>query len=77
MNEPEAQQAYTDAFLKMNKLIQSYAFDSDEDGNEMVMAVTAMMIGGVAVARTLNNTRAQAELLHSCRNIALGLLEKK
>lgn len=74
VNEPEARMAYTEAFLKMNGVIQSLAFDDNNKDKEITMAVTAMMIGGVAIARTLNTSVTKTELLNSCRSVALGLM---
>ena len=74
VNEPEARQAYTDVYLKMNQLIRTYTKNFSHCDKATVMAVTAMMIGGVAVARTLSDSKAQGVLLKSCRQVALDLL---
>ena len=74
VNEPATRQAYTEVYLKMNQLIRTYTKNFSHCDKESVMAVTAMMIGGVAVARTLSDRKAQTDLLKSCRNVALGLL---
>ncbi len=74
VNEPEARQAYTDVYLKMNQLIRTYTKNFSHCDRETVMAVTAMMIGGVAVARTLSDRKAEKALLESCRQVALQLL---
>ena len=74
VNEPEPRQAYTDVYLKMNQLIRAYTRRFSRCDKQTVMAVTAMMIGGVAVARTLTDRKAQDDLLKSCRQEALKLL---
>lgn len=74
VSEPSTRQAYTDVYLKMNQLIRAYTRKFSRVDKESVMAVTAMMIGGVAVARTLSDSRAQQQLLKSCRQVALELL---
>lgn len=74
VNEPKTRQAYTAVYLKMNRLIQASTRNFSRCDKETVMAVTAMMIGGVAVARTLSDRKAQSELLKSCRKVALELL---
>lgn len=74
VSEPETRQAYTDVYLKMNQLIRSYTRKFSRTDKETVMAVTAMMIGAVAVARALADDKAQQRLLASCRQTALGLL---
>lgn len=74
VNEPETRQAYTDVYLKTNQLIRTYTRAFSRCDKQAVMAVTAMMIGGVAVARTLSDSKAQDELLKSCRTVANSLL---
>ncbi|MDH5445109.1 MAG: TetR/AcrR family transcriptional regulator [Gammaproteobacteria bacterium] len=74
VNEPEPRQAYTEVYLKMNQMIRAYTRQFSCCDKETVMAVTAMMIGGVAVSRTLTDKKAQDDLLKSCRQLALGLL---
>ena len=74
VSEPATRQAYTDVYLKMNRLIQAYTKKFSNCDKESVMAVTAMMIGGVAVARTLSDRKSQGQLLKSCRQVALSLL---
>lgn len=74
VSEPATRQAYTDVYLKMNQLIRAYTRNFARADKESVMAVTAMMIGGVAVARTLSDSKSQQQLLKSCRQVALDLL---
>ncbi len=74
VSEPATRQAYTDVYLKMNRLIRAYTKKFSRCDKESVMAVTAMMIGGVAVARTLSDRKSQGQLLKSCRQVALNLL---
>lgn len=74
VNEPATRQAYTDVFLKMNQLMRAYTRRFSRCDKQTVMAVSAMMIGGVAVARTLSEPDAQGQLLRSCRRVALDLL---
>lgn len=74
VNEPASRQAYTDVFLKMTRLIQNYTRRFSDCDKDSVLAITAMMIGGVAVARTLSDSRSQSRLLKSCRQLALELL---
>ena len=74
LREPEARAVYTDVYRKMNTLIRAYTRGDSQIDKETVLAVTAMMIGGVAVARTLDNDKLRRQLLQSCRQAALGLL---
>lgn len=41
------------------------------------LAATAMMIGGVAIARALDDAETVDELLQACRTFGLALLEEK
>lgn len=74
VSEPSTRQAYTDVYLKTNQLIRAYTRKFSRVDKESVMAATAMMIGGVAVARTLSDSGSQDLLLKSCRRVALELL---
>ncbi len=74
INDPEPRQAYTEVYMKLNQLIRTYTRRFSRCDSSTVMAVTAMMIGGVAVARTLADKQAQNKLLSSCRKTALALL---
>ncbi|MBA1444104.1 MAG: hypothetical protein M3H12_15085 [Chromatiales bacterium] len=43
---------------------------------ETALALSAMMIGGVAVARALNDDRSVEQLLDACRKTGLQMIEK-
>lgn len=64
---------YTRVYKNLTRLIQHRAKENGCD-RESVMAATAMMIGGVAVARALDDSRIADKLLVSCREVARGLL---
>jgi AcrR family transcriptional regulator len=74
VNEPETREVYTDVFLGLNTIIRKYTNTYQPADKQTVMAVTAMMIGGVAIARTLSDSKAQDLLLKSCRQVAKNLL---
>jgi len=74
LQDPASRQAYAGVFKKMNKMFQAYIRKFSSADNETVMAVTAMMIGGVAIARTLDEGAGRNQLLKSCRQQALALL---
>lgn len=48
---------------------------SGEPDREKRLAATAMMIGGVAIARALDDTETKDELLAACRKFVPELLE--
>ncbi len=47
---------------------------SDEEKNDVALAVTALMIGGVAIGRALDSEEKTEKLLDSCRLVAKQLL---
>ena len=77
-NEVEVKETYTRMFKLLNKTIQSQLKDSTglvciEEKD--VLATTAMMIGGVAISRALNDDVFTKKFLESCRQEALVLLK--
>ena len=74
--EPEIRQTYTQVYQQLmsalKKLIPNYS-DSDEQN---LFAITALMIGGVAIGRALDDSATTEKLLAGCRNMALMLLEQ-
>jgi len=46
----------------------------EEEKNDVAMAVTALMIGGVAISRALESAETTEKLLGSCRQVAKQLL---
>jgi len=80
-NETEVQETYARMFRRLNKGIElqlkeySKEKESTPPSKEDVLAATAMMIGGVAIGRVLNNDVQTKKLLDSCRLGALDLLK--
>jgi len=62
---------YTRVYKNLNRLLGRQV---KTDDTNKVMAATAMMIGGVAVARALNDSRTANRLLATCRETVKGLL---
>ena len=48
-----------------------------EQQKETMLAVTALMIGGVAISRALNSETTADRLLKSCRSAARQLLQEQ
>lgn len=65
--DQEAKETYTRVFEGMNHAIMAYAktFRSCQQGE--VLSVSAMIIGAVAISRTLEDQEAAVKLLNSCR----------
>jgi AcrR family transcriptional regulator len=76
MQNEAAKMVYADTYLNFNRLLSVMVRKYCECSEETILATTAMMIGGVAMARTLQNQQASQQLLSACRNEAclkLGL----
>lgn len=73
--EPQARSAYTDVYKQLNALIQNKLMNG-KSADDTSFAITAMMIGGVALGRALNETDTVDKMLDSCRQTALRLLEE-
>lgn len=72
--DPVVRKTYTKIFKGMNKIIAENANAFTDCDNDTVLAITAMMIGGVAVGRVLDDTKTVEQLLVGCRSVAHALL---
>ncbi|WP_096086806.1 TetR/AcrR family transcriptional regulator [Agaribacterium haliotis] len=66
----EANKAYANTYDNMNTAIMQYAQSYTDCDEQDILSVTAMMIGAVAIARTLPNKDSIERLLASCRREA-------
>lgn len=74
--EADVRVAYTKAFSAMNAHILEHARAFSECAEETVLATTAMLIGTVAIARTMDDGELRNRLLDACEAMArkqLGL----
>ncbi|HEY7771787.1 MAG TPA: hypothetical protein VIC26_01290 [Marinagarivorans sp.] len=62
--------AYADVYYGMNTAIMEYASSYTGSDEQDVLSVTAMMIGAVAIASTLQNQDSIESLLAACRREA-------
>lgn len=62
--------AYADVYNDMNTAIMEYASSYCDCDEQDILSVTAMMIGAVAIARTLQNKESIESLLAACRREA-------
>jgi len=74
-SEDEIQAVYTRIFKLLNKTIQTRLKDNPNCTPDKTLATTAMMIGGVAIGRALNNETLTTKLLESCQQSALEILQ--
>ncbi|MDH4275445.1 MAG: TetR/AcrR family transcriptional regulator [Gammaproteobacteria bacterium] len=75
--EPAVRKTYTQTFKGLNKLLAQYTHAYSNIGMDIVLATTAMMIGGLAVARALDDKNLAENLLLACRQQAVQLLMKE
>jgi AcrR family transcriptional regulator len=75
--EDEVKTTYTRMYKMLNRTIRAQLC-KDSQGKppteQEILATTAMMIGGVAIGRALNDDKTTKDLLESCRGAALHLL---
>jgi hypothetical protein len=65
-------------YKMLNKTIQAQLKNNPlhpAPSEQEILATTAMMIGGVAIGRALNDDDTTKYLLNSCREAALDLLK--
>lgn len=77
-NEDEVKTTYTRMYKMLNKTIRAQLTKNSEGKSpteQEIFATTAMMIGGVAIGRALNDDETTKDLLASCRDAALNLLK--
>ena len=75
--DPVVRSTYTRVFRNMIKRISRLSSEPHKPEREKLLALTAMMIGGVAVARTLNDEKLEDELMAACYHYGLDLLPQE
>jgi len=74
VREPIVRKTYTDTFKGMNDIIATHTKTFSKCGNDTILATSAMIIGGLAIARALDDTILSEQLLETCRVEAMHLL---
>lgn len=72
--DQKARMAYSTAYMGMNDIIFNYVNSFSTCKKEQVLAVTSMIIGAVAISRTIDNNDEITLLLSSCRTEVGNLL---
>lgn len=73
-----ARKAYTRAYQGLvHALASRLDVSSDEISHDTAMAISALMIGGVAIGRALDDRAMAEQLLGSCRRLAKRLIPAK
>ena len=73
----EVRKTYTRIYKRMNQIIGHHATESSMQDTDSMFAVTAMMIGGVALGRAVDDTDLAKRILASCRQAAVQLLDEE
>lgn len=74
VREPEVRKAYTKTFKGMANRIGSYVKSYSNCSDETILATTAMIVGGLAIARAVSDVKLSNQILDNCRDEALRLL---
>ena len=80
-NETEVQDTYTRIFKRINAMVYSHFANDRSKGSgsqvsqQDVFSAIAMMIGGVAISRALNDDELMLELLDSCKHKVNDILQ--
>ncbi len=81
--EPEIRRTYTHVFKQLSRGLKrlSKETSTEKPGHNSrkqpdILAIAALMIGGVAIGRALEDKELSASVLKSCRNQAIELLEQ-
>ncbi len=72
----EVRETYTDLYHGMNQAIEQRTHSLSEFGRQQVLALSAMMIGSVAVARAVSDDGVADEVLEACRTMAEQMLNQ-
>lgn len=75
LRDSSIRSTYSDIYRNMNKRIQEYTQSYTDCDEKEIFAVTAMIIGGVAIGRALNDEELKQEVLESCYKTASKLLD--
>lgn len=70
MHDEETKATYAKVYGGMNKAILEYASSYTDCDEDDILSVTAMLIGSVAIARTIRDENSVTKLLQACRREA-------
>lgn len=73
--DPLVRKTYTHSFKHMNKLITAKVNNFSDCSESTVMAVTAMMIGSVAIGHALDDPRTAKRLFNNCRGLIDSIIK--
>lgn len=76
-SEVDVRNTYTRIYKKMNRFIGRYSGKSSYKSSDDVYAVTALMIGGLALSRAVDDKQLVERILESCRHAASRLANRE
>lgn len=74
MSEPVVRSTYTKIFKGMNEKIHGMVKSFSDCDESQIYAITAMLIGAVAIGRALDKRQLRQTMLAGCETLALALL---
>ena len=74
LRDDATKETYTNTYRNMNKLIMGYVGEDNLCDKESVFALTSMIIGAVAIARTIDDACLVNSVLTACREQARQIL---
>ncbi len=74
VREPRVRKTYTNTFKGMNDIIAKYTNTFSNCSTDIILATSAMVVGGLAIARALDDVNLAEQLLENCKSEALRLL---
>ncbi len=74
VREAEVRSTYASIFKKMHRRMYNYSKTFSSSSDQDLLAMTAMMIGSVAIARTMDDGAARRKLLQASKQLIHRLL---
>jgi TetR/AcrR family transcriptional repressor of nem operon len=75
IREPDTKKVFSDAYMHVNQLIYEYAHSRVNLSQQDILSLTAMVIGTVALARTVTDDRQIEQMLAAAQSQAKKMLE--
>ncbi len=75
LRDPLIRSTYADIYTNMNKKILDYTKSYSNCDESKMLAITSMIIGGVAIGRAVDDEELRKQILESCQQFANTLLE--
>jgi AcrR family transcriptional regulator len=72
--ESEVRRVYTQIYKSLNRYVTRQEMGESRKSSDKIYAVTAMMVGGVAISRAIDDPKLAKRLFCSCRQFASNLL---